>query len=242
MGELLINSIQKLDKSNVSTYVQNLVMDYLLEGKLKPGDKLPTENEFAMQLGVGRNSIREAMKMLSSLGIIEVKRGMGTYIAETISESVFNPLIIQLAFSQKTPHELIELRIFFDTAIAELALEKMQDSDIAVLEAINENMYSEMQKSSPSEGVLGKLDLEFHSELIRLTRNNLIIKIGEAIYTLFFSSINDSIRYAGRLEKGHGYHNHIKVIDALKHRNQEEVRKAVKESLEHWRKQLEQKK
>ncbi len=239
MSDLLLDSMLKFDKSNISSYIKDLLMNQLLEGKLKPGDKLPTENEFAAKLGVGRNSIREAMKMLSSLGIIEVKRGMGTYIRETISDSVLNPLIVQLAFSGKSSQELIELRIFLDTAVAELALEKIQDGDLVELEETNEKLLDELLKNQPNEKTLVKLDFEFHMKLISITRNNLIIKISETIYILFFSSIDETIRY--QQEKEVGYRNHVKIINALKNRNKEDVRNAVSDSLEHWRKRLEEK-
>ena len=66
------------------------------EGEFKPGDKLPTETEFCQKLGVGRNSIREAIKMLAAIGVVEVFRGDGTYVATKVSPEIFNPLIFSL--------------------------------------------------------------------------------------------------------------------------------------------------
>ncbi|MBR0161942.1 MAG: FadR family transcriptional regulator [Oscillospiraceae bacterium] len=228
--------IQRFDKTNVSTSIKDLVIKKLLEGELHPGDKLPTEMEFSSQLCVSRNSVREAVKMLSSLDIIEIRRGEGTFIRSTISDSVLNPLIIQLAFAQKTPQELIELRVFLETALVELALEKKEDKDIELLESINKQMRIAIAGHADSREI-SHLDYEFHSALIRMTRNDLIIKIGETIYTLFFSSINDSIlsNEAG----GYGYQNHKKIIEALKTDDKAQVRSAVKASLAHWKKQLE---
>ena len=68
----------------------NMITDDILSGNLKPGDKLPTENELAESLGVGRNSVRKAIKMLSSFGVIEVKMGAGTYIAESMHGSILS--------------------------------------------------------------------------------------------------------------------------------------------------------
>jgi len=96
-----------------------MIINYLLSKKLKPGDKLPTESEFSQQLGVGRNSLREAIKMLSSFGIIEIKRGLGTFIAKSMSSSVMNPLILGLVFEQGTSIELFELRLLIETGAAE---------------------------------------------------------------------------------------------------------------------------
>ena len=227
---------QRFDKTNVSTAIKDLVIDKLLQGELHPGDKLPTEMEFSSQLCVSRNSVREAIKMLSSLDILEIRRGEGTFIRSTISNSVLNPLVVQLAFAQKTPQELIELRVFLDTALAELALEKKEDSDIDHLESINEQMRIAIAGRADSREI-SYLDYQFHKALMYMTRNDLIIKIGQTIYTLFFSSINDSI--LSNEDGGFGYDNHLKIIEALKSGDQAEVRAAVKTSLAHWKKQLE---
>lgn len=234
--QFCMESVQKLDKTSVSTYIKDMVIDQLLQGELHPGDQLPTEMEFSAQLGVGRNSVREAIKMLSSLDVIDIRRGEGTFIRESISDSVLNPLILQLAFAQKAPQELIELRVFFDTAVAELALEKKEKRDVEHLESINEQMRIAIAGKADSREI-SKMDCEFHSALIRMTRNELITKIGETIYTLFFSSINDSI--LSTEDGGYGYQNHLKIIEALKSDDQTKVRDAVKASLVHWKNQLE---
>lgn len=61
-------SMKPLNRESVSSSIMNMITNYLLSKELKPGDKLPTESEFVQQLGVGRNSVREAIKMLSSRG------------------------------------------------------------------------------------------------------------------------------------------------------------------------------
>lgn len=231
MNDLLARSLRPLEKTSVSSYVMDLVMDYLLEGKLRPGDKLPTELEFAEKLDVGRNSVREAMKMLSSLGVIEICRGEGTFIAREISAKAMNPMIMQLVFSEQTPQNLIELRILLDTGIADLATRKLRPGDIERLEAANRELLLAHEREVRDEAELSRLDLEFHKALAALTRNELVIRLGESIYTLFFASMKDSLHAAPT-----GAHaNHQLIIDAMATGDPELVRKAVHDSLEHWR-------
>jgi len=234
MTELLAGSLKPLDKRSVSTYVMDLVMDYLLQGKLKPGDKLPTELEFAESLGVGRNSIREAMKMLSSLGVIEILRGEGTFVAREISAVSMNPLIMQLVFARQTPQNLIELRMLLDSAVADLAVRKLQPGDIEKLEFVNRMLSLEQEKAVPDEATLSSIDLEFHKTLAAITRNELVIKLGESIYTLFFASMKDSLHDA----PGGAYENHQLIIDAMVTGDSDKVRKAIHDSLRHWRHRL----
>ena len=236
MGQIVFEPMDKLDRRNVSTYIKDIIMNRLLSGQLRPGDKLPTEMEFCNQLGVSRNSIREAIKMLSSIGIIEIRRGEGTFIRETVSESVLNPLVMQLAFCDKKPEELIELRIFFDTAVATLALEHLQDSDIELLSQLNEQILICIENNENPEQ-MSELDMKFHIEFIRITRNGLISRIGETIYKLFFASINNSVLYNENY--GFVYQNHCAIIEAMKSRDQQKVNEVVKKSLTYWRKQLE---
>lgn len=234
MNDTLARSLKPLEKTSVSGYVMDLVMDYLLEGKLRPGDQLPTELEFAEKLGVGRNSVREAMKMLSSLGVIEICRGEGTFVAREISARVMNPMIMQLVFSEQTPQNLIELRILLDTAIADLATRKLRPGDIERLEAANRKLLLAHEKEVQDEAELSRLDLEFHKTLAALTRNDLVIKLGESIYTLFFASMKESLH-----AKPTGAHaNHQLIIDAMATGNPELVRVAVHGSLDHWRERM----
>ena len=104
------------------------------------------------------------------------------------------------------------------------------------MENINEQLRIAIAGHADSREI-SQLDYQFHTELIRMTKNDLIIKIGETVYTLFFSSINESI--LSNETGGYGYQNHLKIIEALKSNNRAKVRAAVKESLVHWKQQLE---
>ena len=75
------DSLKSIKRKPISAEILHMITDNILAGNLKPGDKLPTEFELAESLGVGRNSVREAIKMLHSLGVVEVKMGAGTFIA-----------------------------------------------------------------------------------------------------------------------------------------------------------------
>jgi GntR family transcriptional repressor for pyruvate dehydrogenase complex len=78
------DSLKPLKREPISVTILNMITDNIISGTLKPGDKLPTEIELAESLGVGRNSVREAIKMVSSFGAIEVKMGSGTFIANSM--------------------------------------------------------------------------------------------------------------------------------------------------------------
>jgi DNA-binding FadR family transcriptional regulator len=206
-------------------------MNYLLSGDLKPGDKLPTEHEFAKQLGVGRNSIREAIKMLSSIGVVKVKRGAGTFIAESMSSSILNPLILSLVFEQGASEELLELRFLLDEGVAELIIEKASDQDIKRLEDANQHLSEESRKEHHDNlHALRDVDLNFHRLFYDLVGNTLLNKIAQAIYTLFFASIEETVE----ADPATAYENHQKVIEAMKQRDVGLLRMRMRESLANY--------
>lgn len=223
-------SIKPLNRESVSSSIMNMVTDYLLSKELKPGDKLPTESEFAEKLGVGRNSVREAIKMLSSLGIIEIKRGVGTFISRSMSASMINPLVLGLVFEQGASKELIELRLFLDIGVTELATKKATDEDIEEMEVANKKLREAAENNERDLNKLRDLDLNFHYTLLESTKNSLLAKIGKVIYTLFFTSIKKTVE----LDPVSGYKNHQLVIDAIKKKDEELARKVTRESLSFW--------
>jgi GntR family transcriptional repressor for pyruvate dehydrogenase complex len=211
-----------------------MITNYLLAGELRPGDQLPTETEFARRLGVGRNSVREAIKMLSSIGVVEIHRGSGTFIAKSMSSAILSPLILSLAFEQGTSRELIEMRILLDTWAAELALDRLNEQKIERLEQANQRLREAeeaMEKAGSADyHQLRDLDLGFHRVLLEVSENRLLAKIGQAIYTLFFASMEKAMRQ----DPLQAYENHRLVIDALKKRDAELVRQGVRASLSRW--------
>jgi DNA-binding FadR family transcriptional regulator len=223
-------SIRPLNRESVTSSIINRLTDLLISGELKPGDKLPTEMELAEQLGVGRNSVREAIKMLSYLGVIEIRRGIGTFVANSMPESVVNPLILGLVFEQKTSREIIELRLLIETAIGEIVIQKASDEDIKNLVAANEHLKKAAARKSSSSQQLRDIDIGFHETLLELTDNNPLKKIGKAIYALFLSSIENTVKQ----DPERAVRNHQLIIEAVEKRDPELLRKHMKESLSFW--------
>jgi GntR family transcriptional repressor for pyruvate dehydrogenase complex len=226
----IAESLPHIGRNTLPASIMEILTDYLLSGELKPGDKLPTEVELAQRLGVGRNSVREAVKMLSAVGIVEAVRGSGIYIANSMSTSMLNPLILGLVFEQGTSHELIQLRLLLDTGAAEIALEHIREEEIDRLEAINLQLEQEGKERVPHPHRLRDLDLSFHKELYRISGNRLLAKIGEAIYKLFYASIEKTVE----ADPEKAYQNHKMIIDALKRKDASLVRKSTKDSLSYW--------
>jgi len=222
--------LEPLNRQPVASTITNLITRSLLSKQLKPGDKLPTESELAQTLKVGRNSVREAIKMLSSLGVIEIRRGVGTFIPTSLNASVLHPIIMSLVYTLGTSMALWELRVLVEAGVVELAIQKASPEDILALGQANERIRQALDSDRLDTGLVRDLDLAFHRCLLHSTKNPLLAKLGEAIYLLFFASIEKSI--AG--DPASAYQNHQLIIDAIKNKRSGEARHLVTRSLSHW--------
>ena len=226
----LSSVLKPIKREPISVTILNMITDEILSGNLKPGDKLPTENELAESLGVGRNSVREAIKMLSSFGVIEVRMGAGTYIAESMHGSILEPLMLSLAFEQGTSKELVELRLMIEIGAAELAIDEASDKEIASLEAANEKLKRAADKKIDDPQYLRDVDLNVHYTLFQITKNRFVNKIGKAIYRLFFASIEKTVE----IDPYRAYRNHKLYIDAIKNRDKGSVGAKIRQGLAEW--------
>ena len=117
-------------------YIIEEIRDALLNRRLKPGDRLPSELELAELYGVSRGSVRQAMKSLEILGVLTIRPGDGTYVNTTISEKSFNPLVFTLLISGFSDKEIADARYALDRDIFELYIddEKRIETVLPLLE------------------------------------------------------------------------------------------------------------
>ena len=92
----------------LSEAIRDYIKDYIIENKLKAGDSLPPETQLVETLGVGRSSVREAVKALQSLGIVEIRRGNGLYVRETNFDAMLEVFKSQIDEAREPPLEPAE--------------------------------------------------------------------------------------------------------------------------------------
>ena len=117
----------------LSSKLSEELLNYIRSENLKPGDRLPNESILAKKMGVGRSSIREAMKLLASRNIVTIRQGSGTYISQTPG-MVDDPIGFSfIADKQKLAQDSLEVRFLLEPAIASLAAQNASEEDIALL-------------------------------------------------------------------------------------------------------------
>jgi GntR family transcriptional repressor for pyruvate dehydrogenase complex len=214
--------------------VLNVFKEALITGKLLPGERLPSELELSSQLSISRGSIREAMKILAAFGIVEIRRGDGTYITRSDHKVIFDPLLFSLILSNANVKELFELRELMEFAIVKLIIANGHDEDLHEIDKSIVQMEELIERyETVGVGRLVQSDLDFHRALGRAAKNRLV----EKIYDFVMDFFTPSIRVTHENERGgkRALAHHKEIFAALKRRNNEAALEAVEKSILAWK-------
>jgi GntR family transcriptional regulator, transcriptional repressor for pyruvate dehydrogenase complex len=225
---------QSQKRESTVDFVINSIKRLLLTKKLMPGDMLPNETELAESFNVSRGSIREAMKILSAFGIVEVKRGDGTYIAESSSKTLLDPFLFNLILSNAEPREMEELRELIELQVIRLIVKNAGDKELEHIK----DVHREMQKLVKQNGgltpqTLVECDMKFHAALGQATGNVLVEKIYGFILELFAPYIEKT--YSQEKNEFNAFELHEAIINSLDKRDLNNALEATQKSIEEWR-------
>ena len=229
MAEISLASIQKKEK--VTDQVLGQIKEALMKGELKPGDRLPGARELADKMEVGISSVREALKMLESLGAVESRQGEGTFVCDTLREGAANAFAIQLALLPQTAEYLVEFREIYETAYTHLAMKHASPQDLARIESEVIALEEKMKNESPDTLVEAHDELNFHRSVLYCTHNTYIIKIGEVALDLFFDVLNERLEPLKIIEAAK---DHRDIFNAVCNKDIELLGKVFKKSFTRW--------
>lgn len=202
------------------------ITEALIRNELAPGDKLPTENELVVSLGVGKSSVREAIKILQAMGVVEVRRGEGTFVARSAPSMGINPMLYQLLLDQGSMQDIFALREVFEPGYTLLAMHSASEADIKNIERTLvsfEKLVSENRQT-------GEDDLSFHLAILEATHNPYVIRIGKMILKMFMGSVSRSVRNVPQQAVG----DHRRIYEALVARDETRLHRAVLDSFLGW--------
>jgi DNA-binding FadR family transcriptional regulator len=207
------------------------IVQAISDGKYKMGDKLPNEYELISELGISRNSLREAMRVLSTVGVVEIKRGDGTYVCDQINPSVFDSMIYGLVFEASSSKELVELRQGLDEIMLKLAIQKADEADIEDLNHYIEAM--DMHFNNGNVDAASIADYNFHLRIVESGRNKLLTRIVKGVYQFFKESIHENITTEEQFAHASEYHRQL--LDVIVKRDVSSVESVVANSLQSWK-------
>ena len=181
---------EKIDKKLLGAQIEDSLMNYILQEPLQIGQKIPNEFELAEKFGVGRSTIREAVKSLVSKGILEVKRGSGTYVISTNSLND-DPLgLSKFDNKYKLALELFEVRLMLEPEIASLTAKYESEEEAQQIKKLcdeTEHLYLKGENHIPK-------DIEFHTCIARGSKNRVIETLIPIINTAVMTFANMTSR------------------------------------------------
>lgn len=204
------------------------IIKLIVDDNLKIGDKLPNEYELADKLGVGRSTIREAIKALVSRNILEIKRGSGTFIKCGVAD---DPLgLIFVKDKLKLAVDLLEIRFMIEPKIASLAAQNATQEDIKEISKLCDEVEELILKGVPHI----QKDIEFHTAIARSSKNlvttNLVPIINKSI-SVFIDVTNTQL-------KNETIETHRDILNAIKNKNANEAHDAMLLHLVHNRRNI----
>ena len=223
--------LKNLKKESVVQSVINCLTDAMRNKELKPGDKIPPEPDLAASLGVARSSVREAIKILTYLGVLESKRSEGTFVCSGFQESMIDPMIYGIILNQDSFENLMELREMTETGIMRLAILKYDEKEGRALEKLLEQMKDVLDSGEDMVDRFFQVDNQFHDMISQMGKNPLADKISRVVRTLTHAMRYETVTTminSGRSEEL--FEAHSRLYETLRSGNLDNVREIVRES------------
>lgn len=191
----------------LSRYAADKIIEYISAKGLLGGDKLPNEAELCSITGVSRGTIREAIKILNTDNIVTIKRGVGTFVSKSpgVSNDPFGFRFIE--DKRKLVLDLIQIREILEPSLASLAASNATESEIDHLIALEqelEHLYNENLDTV-------SLDIEFHSQIARMTHNHVV----ELIYPILGKTIPEITSYTQKALLSDSMDDHKRIASAI---------------------------
>ena len=207
----------------------------IVDGELNAGDKLPSERELAIQFGVSRTSVREAMKALTLRGLIEVTPGRGTFITDQTSQALRHSMNLMFQVGKMDANRyLIELREILEPEIAAIAASRATPENLAAMRESVEAMDQSMDEIC----TYIEADLDFHLALAESTHNPLILSLLDSLIGELREQRFRSANVEGALHRGQP--NHKAVLVAIEQGDAESARRTMLLHMQQARKDIEE--
>ncbi|ORC15757.1 MULTISPECIES: FadR/GntR family transcriptional regulator [Rothia] len=201
------------------------IKQMIIDGELKPGDRLPPEKELGVHLGLSRNSLREAVKALEVIGVLDVRRGDGTYVTDLGTDYLTDAVSFILDLHQESSLlELFEVRRILEAAAVEKAAARITDQDILELEEQMQTIRQALQQGGATDtdvstiNTLVEHDIAFHQFVLNLADNSYLASLTDSLAShttrvRIWRGLTDSQAVERTLIE------HQAIVDALTERN-----------------------
>jgi GntR family transcriptional regulator, transcriptional repressor for pyruvate dehydrogenase complex len=201
---------QPLARTTFAADAIRTIKEMILDGRLQPGQRLPSERALSEALGVSRPTVREAIRSLQAMNILESRHGAGTFVASLSVEELLRPLQFVLALAEGGLDHLFEVRLLLEPGAAALAAERATEEQIAALRDCAER--AEAEAIEDADAML-RLDTELHERIVEASANPLLQHLWAATSALGAESRAYTVRLPG--VRPQTITEHHAIVDAI---------------------------
>lgn len=214
-------------EAHLTMQVVNHIRTLIESGTLKPGDKIPPEREFARKLKISRASLRTGIGYLAAMGVMKVRHGVGTFVADGPPEIGKSSLGLMGALHGFQSWQMFEARLLIESGLAALAAERGKEEHLTILAEEVAEMYATVD--DPAEYLIH--DVRFHRTIAQASGNPILAALMETITTALYDERRKTVEHARDLKESADIHREI--YRAIRAHNSEEARRVMQRHLEH---------
>lgn len=220
------NETMRYPEAHVTMQVVNHIRSMIEDGSLKPGDKIPPEREFARKLKISRASLRTGIGYLAAMGVMNVRHGVGTFVANGPPEIGKSSLALLGALHGFKSWQMFEARLLLESGLAALAAERGKEEHLTVLAEEVAEMYATV--NDPEEYLIH--DVRFHRTIAQASGNPILAALMETITTALYDDRRKTVELSRNLRDSADTHREI--YRAIRAKNSTEARKVMERHLE----------
>jgi GntR family transcriptional regulator, transcriptional repressor for pyruvate dehydrogenase complex len=217
--------LKAVEKKRAYEDVVDQIRTLLDNGRLKQGDQLPTERELGELFKVSRATVREAIRTLESMKLVQSRQGTGTYVLASSQETLIQPLAAALFHEKDNISDIFFVRKVMEPYVAQLAAENASLEDVKALADI---MISQEEAIADNRSAI-ELDSAFHTQLARMSRNPILERLLNAVVDLLEQSRTGYLQNTERAKKSH--RGHHEIFTAVKNGDCTAARRAMRRHL-----------
>src|SRR5579862_4057705 len=211
--------------AHLTMQVVKHVRSMIEDGTLRPGDKIPAEREFAKNLKISRASLRAGIGHLAAMGVLNVRHGVGTFVAEGPPALGTASLALLGALHGFKPWQMFEARLILESHLAAMAAERGKEEHFTALAEEVAEMYATFHE--PQEYLIH--DMRFHRTIAEASGNPILALLVETIITALYDDRRKTVEYARDLKEAADVHREI--YRAIRSRNAKEARAVMERHL-----------
>ncbi len=222
-----MSTLKPVSRVTLGEQVAAQLSDQIAEGRWKPGEKLPSEAELCYAMNIGRSTLREALKSLAFVGMVQMRPGEGTYVIETSKLLIDRIMARGILKSDKELQDVGEARLLIESETAALAAERADADDFEQLDRLMDDMEQSLHGVGRD---FVDLDVEFHLAIASCAKNQMLYELLTPIRGVLKEWISKSQELPGIKENAHQQHG--KILSAVRRREPEKARHAMRTHLQ----------